>query len=249
MPRTKSKKEEPKLIGGDLPYIGTEAYKKLRTNVLFSLTDNGECRVIGVTSSQPEDGKSLTAVNLAWSMAQLPDKKVLLIDGDLRRPSIHSKLGFEASPGLSNILSNIGNDSKSSHTYSDTEDGEQFDVITAGDIPPNPSELLCSERMQALISNLRKCYDYIIIDLPPIDAVTDAQAVGNVTDGMLVVVRENFCRKDVLAECIRQLEYAKIHILGFVLNGTNEGGKGYDYNRGKYGKYRYYYKYSRYKYY
>ena len=219
----------------NLSFAGKEAYKRLRTNIQFSFTDDVQGRVIGITSAQPSDGKSLTAVNLAYSMAQL-DKKILLIDADMRRSSIDKKLHMELSPGLSNLLTDVNNVGNIIHPYSPSDSSVPFDVLTAGDVPPNPSELLNSSRMERLVGKLATVYDYIVIDLPPVGAVVDAQTVSKLVDGMLIVIRENHCNKYVLEECISQLNLTGAKILGFVVNGAVAGAsKSYSY--GKYGKY------------
>jgi len=218
-------------------YATKEAFKRLRTNLLLSLSEYGsdKCSVIGVTSAQPSEGKSTVAVNTAYALAEL-EEKVLLIDADMRRPSIHTKLGLNLSPGLSNLLADSNSISGNVKKYENKSGNVSFDVITGGDVPGNPSEMLTSSRMEMLIDALSAAYRYIILDLPPVGAVTDAIAVGKKkTDGMIIVVRENKCPVNVFDDCIEQLRFAKINILGFVVNGSTEGAsKGY-----KYGKYNY----------
>ena len=222
----------------NLSFAGKEAYKRLRTNLQFSFTDNDGCNVIGVTSSHPTEGKSLTAINLAYSMAQL-DKKVLLIDADMRRSSVDKKLDFELSPGLSNLLTDVNSSGGTFRNYEPEGDSIGFTVITAGDTPPNPSELLNSERMNRLLAKLRTMFDFIVIDLPPVGAVVDAQTVSQRVDGMIIVVRENNTTTAMLNECVSQLHLSNAHILGFVLNGAAEGSSKSYGKYGKYGKYGY----------
>lgn len=220
----------------NLSFAGKEAYKRLRTNIQFSFADEAQSHVIGITSAQPAEGKSLTAINLAYSMAQ-QNAKVLLIDADMRRPSIGKKLDVKDAPGLSNLLTDVNNVGNIIQSYVPSDSiGISFDILTAGDVPPNPSELLNSARMERLLGKISTIYEYVFIDLPPVGAVVDAQTVSKLVDGMLIVVRENHCNKYVVEECISQLNLTGAKILGFVMNGAVAGAsKSYSY--GKYGKY------------
>ena len=220
-----------------LSFAGKEAYKRLRTNLQFSFPEAEEksCNIVGITSSQPAEGKSLTSINLAYSLAQL-NKKVLLIDADMRRSSIDSKLGLESRPGLSNLLTEVNNTGGSIKKYEPEDESVGFNVICAGDVPPNPSELLNSERMERLIAKLRTLFDYIVIDLPPVGAVVDAQTVSQLVDGMLIVIREDHTSKYILSDCVQQLRLTNTRILGFVVNGSVDGAS----KGSSYGKYGYY---------
>lgn len=213
-----------------------EAYKALRTNVNFSLTGESKCKTMIVTSSLQSEGKSLTAVNLAISIAET-DKKVILIDCDLRRPKLSRLIDRKTNAGLSNLLMDL-------ELLPEVIQTGDFpvDVIFSGDIPPNPSELLGSSRMLKLLELLREKYDYIIMDTPPINMVTDAVVLGQHTDGVLFVVRANQSERGAVSHAVEQLEYAQIKILGFVLNGVDLEKTNYGY-----GKYRYK-RYSRYGY-
>ena len=221
----------------NLSFAAREAFKRLRTNLSISFPEEEEaCRMIGVTSAQPSDGKSTISVNLAYSLAEL-GKKVLLIDADMRRSSLHEKLDLEKEPGLSELLRNSNDIHACLKQYRGTKE-TSFDILTAGSVPGNPSELLNSKRMGTLLSTLSKSYSYIVVDLPPIGAVIDAVSLAGQVDGMLVVVRENTCPRGLLDECMQQLSYSGVKVLGFVVNGAMEGsGKKYQY--GKYGKYGY----------
>lgn len=221
-----------------LNFASKEAFKRLRTNLVMSFPqEDTSCHLVGVTSAQPSDGKSTIAVNLAYSLAEL-GKKTLLIDADLRRASLHEKMGFERVPGLNELVTgNISNISASMRRYQSSSAG--FDMIPSGEVPKNPSELLNSKLMSKLLETLSTAYDFIVIDLPPIGAVIDAVSVAQELDGMLVVIRENACPRGLLAECMQQLSYANVKILGFVVNGAMEGSsKKYQY--GSYGNYGYY---------
>lgn len=220
----------------NLSFAAKEAYKKLRTNTLLVLPNDDACKVIGITSAQPSEGKSLTAINIAYTFSEL-GKRVLLVDADLRRPSINVKLGKTQSPGFSNLLTDTNAVGSVIQKYVSSDGVEHFDIIAGGNEPENPSELLSSARLKMLIEALRKVYDYVLLDLPPVGAVIDAVAVGKQTDGMIVVLRENNCPKKAFTSCVSQLEFAKINILGFVMNGSLEGvGKKYQYSGSYYYK-------------
>lgn len=218
-----------------------EAYKTLRTNVMFSLPGK-DSKCIGVVSPERGDGKSSVSINLAISFAQI-NKKVIIVDCDLRLPTIASKLGIEAKPGLSNFLS--GNqDSEQPLIRRSSEYG--IDIMTAGDIPPDPTALITSRQMDAFIELLKKYYDYIILDFPPATIVSDAASVSRIVDGYLIVIRHNSSEFSKINETLRQMDFADAKILGFVYNGKDEQKKYY--KNGKYSKYyynNYYYKKSK----
>lgn len=220
----------------NLSYAAKEAFKRLRANILLALPEETEGgTIIGVTSAQPAEGKSTISINTAFTFAEL-GKKVLVIDADLRRPSLHTKLGIAQAPGLSNLLSDSNSISAAIKTYKSKTDDTSFDIITNGSIVPNPSEILTSDRMGKLLRVLSGAYDYIFLDLPPVGAVIDAVSVGKYTDGMIVAIRENHCPAPTFDDCVEQLRFAGIKILGFVVNGAVEGaGKKYQYQ-----SYRYY---------
>lgn len=209
-----------------------EAYKTLRTNVMFSLPGK-DSKCIGVVSPERGDGKSSVSINLAISFAQI-NKKVIIVDCDLRLPTIASKLGIEAKPGLSNFLS--GNqDSEQPLIRRSSEYG--IDIMTAGDIPPDPTALITSRQMDAFIELLKKYYDYIILDFPPATIVSDAASVSRIVDGYLIVIRHNSSEFSKINETLRQMDFADAKILGFVYNGKDEQKKYY--KNGKYSKYYY----------
>ena len=233
------------LVGGSISFAAAEAYKLLRTKLQFSFADESDCRVIGISSSLTGEGKSLTAVNLAYSTSQL-GKRVLLVDCDMRRPSLAEKLPIHKTPGLSDFLSGQIQADKLLQMCGIKEDIQAFHAISAGSTPPNPMELLSSRRMEKMIEILRQRYDYIILDLPPVGEVGDALAVAKLTDGMLIVVRQNYCDRLALNSAIRQFEFVDSKILGIVFNCITEGGRGY--GKPYYRRYyrRYYKKYDSY---
>ncbi len=236
----KANVNERAFVGNKISFAAAEAYKLLRTKLLFSFTDEKDCRVIGVSSSLTGEGKTITSVNLANSLSQL-NKRVLLIDCDLRRPSVYKKLGLEKSSGLSEYLTGQLKLSEVVKPYEFKEALNNFDVIVSGENPPNPMELISSEKMRNSIEDFRKVYDYIIIDLPPICEVSDALAIADYVDGMLLVVRQNYCNSVALTKAVSQFDFVDTKLLGTVFNCSKEETAGY-------GKYRRYYKYKGYSY-
>ncbi len=231
--------EEVKVIGKDISFAASEAYKLLRTKLQFSFVDDVKCPVIGISSAMAGEGKSLSAINLAYSLAQL-EKRVLLIDCDMRRPSVFNRLPVQKAPGLSNYLTNQVERAEVIQKCK-LDDEQGFDVIASGNNPPNPIELISSVKMSNVLEDLRDYYDYIIVDLPPVGEVSDALVAAKLVDGMLIVVRQDYCTTTALSDAVDQFEFIESKILGIVMNCISEGGS-------KYGK-RYYKKYySKYKY-
>lgn len=231
------------IIGPDISFAAAEAYKLLRTKLEFSFADENNCRIIGISSALSGEGKSLTAVNLAFALSQL-NKKVLLVDCDMRRPTLAEKLGILKQPGLSNYLTRQCHLDELVQMCSMKNNENAFHVISAGQNPPNPIELLSSERMKKAMSAMRDAYDYVILDFPPVGEVSDAMAVAKETDGMLLVVRQNCCDRVMLSETVRQFEFINAKVLGVVFNATNEQGG--NYGKGYYKRYykSYYKKYG-----
>ena len=242
-----SGKNVRRIICEHVSFDAKEAYKRLRTNVLFSFSDEKPCHIIGLTSSAPGEGKSVTAASLAYSLAQT-DRKVLLIEGDMRRPSLHTLLSMEIQPGLSNYLSQINLQGNLFQKYLPSDESLPFYFLASGEIPPNPAELLDSGRMKMLLEKNSELFDYIIIDLPPVGAVTDALTVAGMVDGMIVVVHENVTPYGFLSETLTQLSYTDCRILGVVMNGVDLSGSKYGSRYGgrygKYSSYSHYYNYT-----
>ncbi len=231
---TSSANSNTATIGSEISFAASEAYKLLRTKLQYSFADDNNCRVIGISSSLVGEGKSLSSVNLAYTLSQL-GKKVLLIDCDMRRPSIPDKLPIVKSPGLSGYLSGLNSQDKLIQFCGMDKEENAFHVIASGQNPPNPIELLSSKRMEKLLEYLRDFYDYIILDLPPVGEVSDSLAVAKSTDGILLVVRQNYCTRTDLAATMRQFEFVDSRILGVIYNCISE-------TSGKYGK-KYYKRY------
>lgn len=226
-------------VGEAVSFAASEAYKLLRTKIQFSFADENDCRVIGVSSAMAGEGKSTSSVNLAYSLAQL-NYRVLLMDCDLRRPSVPSKIKVQKMPGLTNFLA--GQMPLGQVVQTCELDGVSFHVISSGRIPPNPIELLSSARMENTMKALRENFQYIILDLPPVGEVSDALVASKLADGMLMVVRQDYCNRYALKDTIRQFGFVDAKILGALVNCASEGGSGYGY--GSYGKK--YYRYSKY---
>ncbi len=228
--RSKKNKQQKGMLCENLSFAAAESYKLLRTNLLFSLPDKN-CRILGITSSVRGEGKSTTSVNLAFTFAQT-GKRVLLIDADMRLPSIATKLEMHSTPGLSNLLAGL---SAERSCLRMSENFDNWFILPAGDIPPNPSELLGSERMHTLLERYSEVFDYIIIDLPPVNIVVDALVISKWTDGLIVVVRQNYSDRRALDDCMYQIQKLNAKMLGFVMTDANIGTSSYK-HYGKYGK-------------
>ena len=220
------------LLGPNSSFYIQEAYNTLRTNIRFAIPGEG-CKKLCLTSGLASEGKSTTILNLAISFAET-GSKVLLIDGDMRRPSLSRLLIEKATPGLSNVLAGFSNLNEAIRRNI----RPNLDVLFSGEIPPNPLELLGSAGMKNIIDTMSEHYDYILVDTPPVSIVSDACEVANITDGVLFLVRQNETEKEAVIRGVKQLELSNSRLLGFVLNGiVEEGGKSYKY------RYRYRYKY------
>ena len=232
-----SMSDSKKTLHRNLQFTATEQYKLLRTNLEFTLPEGEICPVIGVTSSMRGEGKSTTAINLAYVLAE-KGSRVLLIDGDLRLPSVAKKMFIPSTPGLTDLL--MGN--AFNVTEFQSELLKNWYIIPAGNIPPNPSELLGSRRMETILAKLREMFDYIVIDLPPVNVVSDALSIANLVSGMIVVIREDYTEKKELERCFRQLKLSNFNVLGCVMNGAKS-------ESGTYSKYKNHKYYKNYKYY
>lgn len=199
-----------------------EQYRTIRSNVDFSAVDS-DLKTIMLTSSGPGEGKSTTAANLAVVIAQ-QGKKVLIVDADLRKPTMHYTFRLSNTEGLTTMLRKLTSFEES---VKKTEVDNLF-VLTSGPIPPNPAELLSSVGMASFIKHALTLFDNVIIDTPPILAVTDAQVLANLCDGTILVVRSGVAEKDAAVKAKDLLEKAKARILGVILNGKPIG-KGSDY--------------------
>lgn len=224
--------DNQKTLHKNLEFTATEQYKLLRANLSFTLPEDVDCPIIGVTSSMRGEGKSTTAINLSYVLAAA-GKKVILIDGDLRIPSIAKKLRISNNPGVTDYLR--GAEALQLSLFK-SEIFNNWYIMPSGALPPNPSELLGSRRMENVLKTLTEVFDYIVIDLPPVNLVSDALAISKYITGMLVVVREDYTEKKEFENCMRSLQLSNVNVLGCVMN-ESKNGAGY-YSKHKYEKYK-----------
>ena len=235
----KQKKSTRKLlmVGFNAPFQFNEAYKSLRTNLEF-LSATSHYKVILVTSSMPEEGKSNVAVNLAQTLAA-NGKRVILVDGDLRKGTLSRYLKISRNhAGLTNVITSKDEGALAAALVRVKDSG--ITVLTAGTIPPNPTELLSAPMTEKIFASLQKAFDYVIVDTPPVSLVTDAAVLCRMADGVLLVVRPGVTTIQSAQLSKKNLEAVNAHILGVVMNGYNgkQSGRrdGYSYAY----SYRYY---------
>ena len=232
-----SRTDPQKILCADSSFSVKEAYNSIRTNLLF--TQQGEkCPVFVVTSPTANNGKTINSINLAVSFAQM-GKKTLLIDSDMRNPTMHRMFSIPAKNGLSEILAGLTDNISVSKTGI-----ENLSVLTAGKIPPNPAELLSSSRMDKLLEFVKAHYDCVFIDTPPINIVTDSTlfAQKDITGYILIIKTDTTNIHDVKAT-VANLEHIEANILGFILNDVYSDKKKY-YSYYRQYNYKYNYKYS-----
>lgn len=210
-----------KVLNSKTTFHVREAYKTLRTNLIFSLP-SAKCKKIILTSALASEGKSTNCLNLAATFAEM-DAKVLIIDCDLRRPNIARLLDVPNAPGLSNYLVGLNtiDEIVNQTTYNN------LSYISAGNIPPNPVELLSSDNMAMLVSKLEQEFDYIFFDTPPVNLVIDTVVVSKYVHGIVMIALQNSTDKEAIKYALGQLEFAGAKVLGFLLNGVvfdNNGG-------------------------
>ena len=193
--------------------VAAEAYRSLRTNIQYSSFDN-KYQTLVVTSANPDEGKTTVAGNLALALAQ-GESKVLLVDCDMRRPSIHKTFKISNTYGISDLL--VGNKKLESvaNKYNDN-----LSIVPAGKIPPNPAEMLASKAMTAFLEEMKNYFDYIVLDTPPLQAVTDAQVLSTKVDGSLIVVRAGVTKKDAVHDAVSIINKVNGNIIGTVLIGA-----------------------------
>lgn len=224
----KKNKEQTDRIGivvSDNPTsIVSEQFRTIRTNIQFSMIDK-DLKTISVTSAAPSSGKTTVASNLAGAFAA-SDLKVLLVDTDMRKPTVHKVFHVQNHPGLTNLLTDrtLVIEDVVRHSYVN-----HLDYITCGVIPPNPSELLNSKRMSELIKQMEDQYDLVIFDNPPLLAVTDAQIMATKVDGTIVVVPQGEVKKAELDQAAELLEKVNANVLGSVLNKVDADSDSYYY--------------------
>lgn len=209
----------------------SEQFRTIRTNIEFASVAKGNVKTLLVSSALPSEGKSTITANLAVVYAQ-QGKKVLLVDTDLRRPTVAKTFGINTNYGLTNYLADMNSEVGAiiNHTSMTT-----LDVVTSGPVPPNPAELLASSRMTNLIAELRQRYDLVIFDVPPFLMVTDAQVLMNKMDGVAIVVSGRQTTRGALQRTADMLKLADAPVLGFIYNDRNRkknSGNGYGYGYG-----------------
>lgn len=238
---THEKYQNTTILKEETPFNIREAYKAARTNIMFAIPGEG-CKRVVISSSYPGEGKTTTTTNLAITFAQT-GARVLIIDCDMRKPRIRTVLHLEKKEGLSNVL---GGFCKLEDVICSTPH-DNLDGIGAGQIPPNPAELLASKKMGDVLDALSEKYDYILLDTPPVNIVTDATVLTPVTQGVIMVTRQNVTNHGDLQDALSKLELANAKVLGLVLAGIKQP-KGLGYGKyskySKYGKYDYTYEYS-----
>lgn len=213
-----------------VPFAVVEAYKTIRTNLLFLLSQSDK-KIITVSSSLKGEGKSTTSVNLAIALSQLGGN-VLLVDCDLRKATIHKKLKIKNAVGITSVLAGFCELSEAI-----TSINPSLSVLTSGPIPPNAAELLSSKKLDETLDSLSEKYDYIIIDTPPVNVVSDALMIAAKSTGLIMVVKDNYIDHTDFERALSSIELAGVRPLGVILNSANE-------QKSKSYRYRYVYKYS-----
>lgn len=189
----------------------SEALKSARTNLMYSLANTEGGKSVVVTSCLAAEGKTTTCINLAVSLAQT-EARVLLIDADLRRPRMHTYLDKKNKAGLANYLGGFCELDAIIHCADDLN----LDYITAGDLPPNPAELLSSQKIKTLVDAVKERYDYVLFDTPPINLVTDATALIQLTEHAILVCKCGTTITTEIKKALSKLEFANAKILGFI---------------------------------
>ncbi|WP_245683811.1 CpsD/CapB family tyrosine-protein kinase [Vulcanibacillus modesticaldus] len=223
--KTKGKtKRERKLITIYSPKSPiSESFRTLRTNIQFASIDQS-LKTLMVTSTGPGEGKSTIIANLAVVLAQ-QEKKVLLVDADMRKPTVHHTFRLPNLVGLTNVL--VGNEVLEDAIQETTVNN--LNILTSGPIPPNPAELLGSNRMSQLVDEVSSTYDIVLFDAPPVIAVTDAQVLSRIIDGVLLVVHSGKTHREMAIKSKELLENVRANVIGVVLNHKEVKGENYYY--------------------
>jgi len=240
------KSSEKRIINSQTSFEIIEAYKAARTNIMFSLNSEKGCKKVVITSPTSGEGKTTTCINLAFTFAET-GAKVLIIDSDLRAPRLHKYIKLANEKGLSNILAGFNTvDECIVHS-----EREGLDCITSGPIPPNPVELVSMDTMKELIEELETRYDYIFIDTPPLNIVTEALILSKYATGVIVVTRQKYTMYKMVERAINSLKFASARIIGFIMNDVEDnkyvyggykvnGGYRYGNKKSRYVRYGYY---------
>lgn len=235
--RVSKAKSRKFILNDDTKFIITEAYKKARTNLIFSLSTSPN-KVITFTSSSPAECKSTTCINMAITLATT-GSKVLLIDADMRKPTMHSLLRLDKSRGLSSVLSGMCTVAEAINSNV----RENLDAIVAGPLPPNPAELIGSSNMKELINVLREHYDYILIDTPPVNVVSDSQLFNDLIAGIVFVIRDDVTTHTDVERAMKNIKLANGKVLGFIKAACKTSGGNSSYRKSYY-NYDYNYTYG-----
>jgi len=203
--------------------MAAEACRSIRTNLMF-LSAQKEVAMLAVTSPGPQDGKTTAAISIAIAMAQA-GARVLLVDTDMRKPRIHRSFGLKSDRGVSNVI--LGDASLQDVICHSVV--PNLDVLPCGPTPPNPAELLHTDRFREILAQCGKDYDRVVLDSPPTAPVTDPAILGNLVDGVILVLRAGHTTREAASYACRQLTDARARILGLVINQTDRKGGGYGY--------------------
>ena len=208
----KTRMDEGNILTSKTRFDIVEAYKIARTNIIYSIIEKG-AKTIAISSALPSEGKTTTCINLAITFAET-GAKVLLIDGDLRSPRVHRYLKLSQRPGLSNILGGFAlfREAVQKTSY------ENLDALVCGHIPPNSAELLASKKMDALLNTLKSEYDYIFLDSPPINIVTDVAILSKMISGVVIVIRHAQTTFEDVYDALEKFKLVHTKVLGFILN-------------------------------
>lgn len=240
------KNSEKRIINPQTSFEIIEAYKAARTNVMFSLNNEKGCKKVVITSPTSGEGKTTSCINLACTFAET-GAKVLIIDSDLRAPRLHKYLNLSNENGLSNILAGFN----SVDECLVKSGRENLDCLTSGPIPPNPVELVSADTMKELLDTLGERYDYIFIDTPPLNIVTEALILSKYVTGVIVVTRQKYTMYKMVERAINSLKFANARIIGFIMNDVEDnnyvyggyrvsGGYRYGNKKSRYVRYGYY---------
>lgn len=220
-----------KLLSDHTPFAVRESFNQLRTNLMYTFPEENLCPVFGITSVGEDAGKSTVLANLAISFSQI-GKKVLLIDGDMRCPTLHQFFQVDAdSNGLSEIISGIENDGILSNIL------PNLDFIPSGHIPPNPAELLISNKLKELIEQWKQSYDIIFFDFPPVGLISDALSICKEITGYIFSIGSGHDNANDINLTLEAMEQIGAKIVGLILNDYNIKGSGSDYHRNRYSGY------------
>ena len=206
--------------------IAAEAYRSLKTNIQYSSFDK-EYKTIVITSSNPGEGKSTTSGNLALTLAE-GESRVLLVDCDMRKPSMHNNFRVTNTYGIADILLQRKKVMDVAHMYN-----KNLSIITAGKVPPNPAEMLGSKAMSAFLEEMKDHFDYIILDTPPVQVVADAQILSTKVDGTIIVVRAGVTKKEDVHDTVNILKKVNANIIGTVLHAVDNSKNKYYYYYGE----------------